>query len=250
MPLSARASATLVSGALVPVLLAGGVASAAGEGTPPPAQSTGALCANVPAGYQPFTDIAGNTFEATVECLARAGVARGGAEGQPADRFVPAAGTTRAAMASLVVRLLDVADANDSGSSIRPLPAFDGSVGFSDVPASSVHAQAVDRLAEAGIVLGDGGRYRPSEVVTRAQMATFVIRSLQFMTGDRFATGTDYFTDDADAPEHQANINAVAAEGIAVGDGRDTFGPRASVRRDQVTGFLARALAVLEADGT
>jgi len=117
-----------------------------------------------------------------------------------------------------------------------------------------VHAEAIDRLAEAGIVQGGAGgaggdRYVPTAGVSRAQMASYVRRALEYLTGDSFSTPSDYFTDDEDAQTHERSINAVAAEGIAVGDGADGYAPAAVVRRDQMSGFLVRTLAVLEADG-
>jgi hypothetical protein len=151
-----------------------------------------------------------------------------------------------------VVRLIDKADELDTGDNIRTLPAYDGEVGFTDV--SGVHAEAIDRLAEAGIVRGGpAGRspeqYGPELGVSRAQLASFVDSALEYMTGDVFETTDDYFTDDENADPHEANINVVAAEGIAVGDGADTYTPFATVRRDQMSGFLVRTLAVLAADG-
>ena len=241
------------SALLVPLLSLGTTAFAAGEATPPPPQSTAQLCRNVPAGYQPFTDIAGNTFEQTIECLAFAAVTRGGPGSLPPSQYGPALTVSRDAMASFIARLIDKADELDTGDSIRALPAFDGSQRFSDVR-GNVHAESIDRLAEAGIVQGGPGgrpadRYVPEEGVSRAQMASFVRRALEYMTGDRFSTPSDYFSDDENAQPHVASINAVAAEGIAVGDGRDAYQPAAVIRRDQMSGFLTRTLAVLEADG-
>lgn len=255
MPLARRTAATLTGGVLcAPVLLLGSPALAAGEATPPPAQATDAFCAAVPSGYAPFTDIGGNTFEDTIECLRYADITRGGAGGTSSDRYSPALPVERGAMASFLVRLLDKADQLDTGGRITALPPFDGTVDFSDVPADSTHAQAIDRLAEAGIVRGGvGGRpattYSPELVVSRAQMATFVIEALEHATGDAFSTGSDYFTDDAEAVPHEPRINALAAEAIGVGDGRDAYRPALAVPRDQMSGFLVRALAVLEADG-
>lgn len=241
------------SAALVPLLSLGTPAFAAGEATPPPPQASAELCRNVPAGYQPFTDIARNTFEATIECLAFAGVTRGGPGSLPDDQYGPALAVSRDAMASFVARLIDEANELDNGDSIRTLPGYDGSQRFTDVR-GNVHAENIDRLAEAGIVQGGPGgrpadRYVPGEGVSRAQMASYVRRALEYMTGDSFSTPSDYFSDDENVQTHEPSINAVAAEGIAVGDGADAYTPAAVVRRDQMSGFLARALAVLEADG-
>lgn len=249
-----RILASLAVGALSAPLALAAPAHAAGEATPPPARSTEAFCAGVPADYEPFSDIGGNAFHGPIECLALAGVVRGGAGGAPQDQYSPARVVPRDAMATFVVGLMETADRLDRADSIRSLPAYDGSLGFTDVAGDNVHREAIDRLAEAGIVRGGAGgrpadQYAPGQAVDRAQLASFVVAALEYLTGDEFSTADDYFTDDADAPAHEPGINAVAAEGIASGDGADAYRPFVQVRRDQMAGFLARALAVLEADG-
>lgn len=252
MPVHPRTLA-LATGALCAPFLVLGPAHAAGEATPPPPQPTDALCAGASGGQQ-FTDIAGNTFQDTIECMAAAGIALGGPNGLPDDRYGPALTVERANMATFLVRMMDTADELDDSGSIRALPPFDGTVSFTDVPPDDVHAQAIDRLAAAGVAKGGpGGRpattYAPDEPVSRAQMASLVITALEYLTGDAFSTPDDYFTDDEQAAPHEPRINAIAAEGIAVGENADTYRPAASVRRDQMSAFLARTLAVLEADG-
>ncbi|CAN5632096.1 hypothetical protein BH20ACT2_BH20ACT2_18240 [soil metagenome] len=49
---------------------------------------------------------------------------------------------------------------------------------------SSVHEDSINRVAEAGIAVGNGaGLYRPQELVTRGQMATFLTRALAVRNG-------------------------------------------------------------------
>ena len=101
------------------------------------------------------------------------------------------------------------------------------------------HEGFIEAIAAAGITLGcdaSGTLYCPSADVSRAQMASFLARSL-----DLPATGEDYFTDD-DGNPHEDNINAVAEAGISLGTGNQRFDPSASVTRAQMASFLARAL--------
>jgi hypothetical protein len=235
----------------MPVLVAG-PALASGE-EPPPAMSTEQFCASVPAEYEPFSDLRGNPFQDVIECLTRAGISRGGPSGRPTDQYGPELTVNRDAMATFIAGVIDKADELDAGDVITPLPPYDGQVSFSDVPADNVHRESIDRLAEAGVVRGgqggdQGSTYSPGVPVTRAQMASFLDGALEYMTGDLYTTEFDYFTDDADVPVHEPQINVVAEEGIAVGDGVDRYSPLAAVRRDQMAGFLVRALATLEAD--
>ena len=59
-------------------------------------------------------------------------------------------------------------------------PAAGGTANFTDVPASSYYAQAVAWAVENGITTGVGGsRFDPAATCTRAQIATFLARSMK-----------------------------------------------------------------------
>lgn len=109
----------------------------------------------------------------------------------------------------------------------------------------SVHEGFIEAVAAESITAGcntAGTRYCPSSAVTRAQMATFLVRALGIP-----ATGVDAFDDDT-GTVHEPNINAVAAAGIT--SGCDTsnarrFCPEDPVTRGQMATFLVRALSEL-----
>jgi hypothetical protein len=232
--------------------LAPTAASAEGEQRPPEAQSIDAVCEGVPDGYEPFTDVDGNRFEDAILCLAYGKVARGGPGGAAADSYVPVGRVGRDAMASFVARLMDTADRLDRGDRIRALPGYDGTPAFSDV-AGSTHEAAISRLADAGVVTGGPGgarpdRYVPAGKVTRAQMASFLGRALEFMLGEPAATDADYYTDDG-GDVHEPSINAVTSLGIAVGRAPRMYNPAGLVDRDNMAAFLARTLGELEERG-
>ena len=59
-------------------------------------------------------------------------------------------------------------------------PAAGGAANFNDVPANSYYAQAVAWAVENGITTGiGGGRFDPNSTCTRAQIATFLARSMK-----------------------------------------------------------------------
>ena len=59
-------------------------------------------------------------------------------------------------------------------------PAAGGAATFTDVPADSYYAQAVAWAVESGITTGiGGGRFNPNSTCTRAQIATFLARSMK-----------------------------------------------------------------------
>jgi hypothetical protein len=219
---------------------------------PPPVQPTEVVCANVP-GDDRFVDDDGTAFEAVIECMAHSGITAGGPAGLPQDHYGPALVVTRAQMASFIAREIDTANEVETGAGVSELPAFDGTNDFTDVAPGNVHLEAINRLAQAGITGGGpGGRpasqFGPELAVTRAQMASFINRGHGLLIGTALATTANYFADD-DASAHEANINGIASEGIAVGDGVSAYGPEADVTRAQMAAFVVRHLAVLEEAG-
>jgi hypothetical protein len=211
------------------------------------------LCAGVPADADPFTDDDGTAFEAAIECLAHSGITAGGPGGLPATEYGPGQVVTRGQMATFIARELDAANGLETGPGLAELDAFDGTTHFTDVGPGNTHLEAVNRLARAGVVLGGpGGRpayeFAPDLPVTRAQMASFLNRGHAILTGTALATSSDYFNDDEGDP-HEANINGIASEGIALGDGDMAFDPGRDITRGQMAAFVVRHLAVLEEAG-
>ncbi len=120
-----------------------------------------------------FDDVpAGSTHTAGIDCVSALGVARGTGE----RMFSPSAPVTRAQMASFL--------ANAWRAAGRTCPASDASSIFDDVPADSVHAESIGCIAALGITRGTAaGMFSPSDTVTRAQMASFLARFYEELTG-------------------------------------------------------------------
>ena len=83
------------------------------------------------------------------------------------DGTNPGATITRAQMVTMLWRTMGQ-------------PAAGGAANFNDVPANSYYAQAVAWAVESGITTGiGGGRFDPNSTCTRAQIATFLARSMK-----------------------------------------------------------------------
>ena len=113
---------------------------------------------------------------------------------------------------------------------------------------SSGGAPHVERIADLNITVGckkDPLRYCPDELVTRARMATFLVRAFELEPA-----GPAGFTD-IDGT-HEPNINALAAANITVGCKKDPlrYCPDNPVSRAQMATFLARALGLVEIPDT
>lgn len=168
-----------------------------------------------------FEDTQGHTFEVEIGWLVAQGITTGcDADG---NRYCPDEPVSREQMATFLRRALALDPATDHG--------------FTDV--SGLHAASVGAIADAGITAGcdaDTRSFCPTHAVTRAQMATFLVRALDLVPepGDRF--------DDV-AGVHAANIETVAVAGITVGcaPGGRLYCPDEPVTRGQMAAFLARA---------
>jgi S-layer homology domain len=107
---------------------------------------------------------------------------------------------------------------------------------FTDINGSTFKAD-IEWLYLEGITTGcSPTTYCPKGNVTREQMAGFLVRAL-----DLPPTGTDYFTDD-ETSTFEGNINALRAAGITTGCSPTTYCPKGNVTREQMAGFLHRAL--------
>jgi hypothetical protein len=162
-----------------------------------------------------------------IERLYNAGVT-GGCSTNPL-MFCPETVVTRAQMAVFLLR-------GEHGSTYTP-PTAVGNV-FGDVPASYWAAAWIEALAAEGVTGGCGnGNYCPGIVVTRAQMAVFLLRAEH---GNTYIppTATGVFADVPTTHWAAAWIEQLAAEGITGGCGSGNYCPETPVTRAQMAVFL------------
>lgn len=99
----------------------------------------------------------------------------------------------------------------------------------------NVHEPMIEAVVRAGVAVGcDAERYCPTDVVTRAQMASFLDSALDLPPATQ-----DFYADDDGSP-HEDAINRVTEAGIATGRPDGTYGPGDGVQRGQMAAFLAR----------
>ena len=135
---------------------------------------------------------------------------------------------------SRFIRLL-VAAVLVASSVALPRPAEAGAVPpFSDIEGHPFEAD-IEWLRLEGLTTGCGdGRYCPNASVTRAEMASFLVRALELT-----ATGADPFTDD-EGHWAEGDINRLFAAGITGGCTATNYCPSSIVTRQQMASFLAR----------
>lgn len=240
-----RRTRRMISGVLVASLAVSaapflGVSPAAAAELPPSADpvASGAFCDGAPSD-NPFSDLGSESAStrSVILCL----VATALTSGTSPTTFTPGASVTRRQMALFVKRLADLLDDLESGSvALAPLPAYDGSPDFSDVQANDPGAEAIGQLAQAEIISGfPDGTFRPNDPISRRGMAAFVNNLQEFLTGARYSSAEDYFTDD-DGDTREADFNGLAQAGIFQGDGQGRVFPAASLTRRQMANIILR----------
>ncbi len=112
---------------------------------------------------------------------------------------------------------------------------------FSDVLPSAYYFDAVNLLKGAAITSGcSPTTYCPTESVTRAQMAVFIVRSV--LGGDNFTySPTPYFTDVQPTDFGFAWIQKLYELGITTGCSATLYCPADSILRSQMAVFIIRA---------
>jgi hypothetical protein len=175
-----------------------------------------------------FADVQPDYWAFTfIETLARAGITAGCGGGN----YCPASPVTRAQLAVFLERGIN-------GSDYAP-PAATGSV-FFDVGAFDFAASFIEQLYADGITAGCGNdNYCPSAVLTRDQMAVFLLRA-KYGSGYSPPPATGIFNDAPLSHWAAAWIEQLAAEGITAGCGNGNYCPDAPVTRDQMAVFLVR----------
>ncbi|MEX0657980.1 MAG: S8 family serine peptidase [Egibacteraceae bacterium] len=179
-----------------------------------------------------FRDVGSNSHGPAIDCVYWFQVT----QGATATTYAPAGQVTRGQMASFIARML-------TRSGVE-LPTFSGHR-FSDVSAHNVHRTAINSLASVSIVEGHNGAYAPNEVVTRDQMASFLVRSHDYAQGQvsraSLPAASRQFGDIA-GNAHESNINKAAVAGLANGVTTLRYAPRQGVRRDQMATFVTRTM--------
>lgn len=176
----------------------------------------------------PETNSPWATYWRFVESVYNAGITSGCGSGY----YCPGASVTRAQMSVFLLRGMN-------GAAYFP-PDATGLV-FDDVPANSFAAAWIEQMVDDGITTGcGGGNFCPNGLVTRAQMAVFLLRAKH---GAGYtpppATGTEF----SDVPIDgfaAAWIEQLVAEGITSGCGGGNYCPSAPVTRAQMAVFLQR----------
>ena len=179
-----------------------------------------------------FSDVTEGVHKPGIDALNALGVFNGTECAK--EMFCPGEEMKRSTMAVWLVRILDDEE---------PPAAAESS--FADVDADEWWLPHAERLATLKVTSGcrvDPLSYCPDRSVSRAQMATFLVRAFGLEAADPAG-----FTDTS-GNTHETNIDALAAAGVTAGCTTEplSYCPAKPVSRAQMATFLARALGLIE----
>lgn len=172
-----------------------------------------------------FGDDDGSVHEGNIEAMAYNGIMEGCDFTEAL--FCPFDKVSRAQFAAFLDRALD-------------LPVTDRD--FFEDDNGDPYEESINRVASAGITLGcDVDSYCPDQLISRAQMATLLVKALPRL--EPVNDLPNYFSDD-DGNRHEVNINTIAHYEVTLGCGDKVYCPYSTVRSDQMASFLGRALQI------
>ena len=188
-----------------------------------------------PPGDEPpsFDDVPDDhLFNTEITWLAEEGITRGC---NPPDNtlYCPDDPVTRGQMAAFLNRALDLAATTEDYFGDDDGNVFEGDI---------------NRLAESGITRGcnppTNDEFCPDRTLTRAEMATFMVRGFDLTGG----AGDDLFTDD-DTSVHESAIDILGTAGVTRGCNppiNDLFCPDREITRGEMAAFIYRAFQVAD----
>jgi hypothetical protein len=188
-----------------------------------------------------YSDL-GRVNDAAIRCMEAADVMAG----TSASQFDPGDAVTRGQAAAAIAAMIDKANELEAdGADLRGLPE-PSDPRFRDITPDTPHRLAIARLNETPILQGYvDARYEPRGKVTRAQMASLLDRSYQYVNRAALPIARDRFSDDQTSV-HEESINAVAGADIMHGIGDRRFAPRRSVRRGELARYLTLMMVRME----
>ena len=177
-----------------------------------------------------FADDDRSVHQRNIEAIADRGITVG-CDPKNLDRFCPDREITRAQMMAFLARALDEEGDSDAESS------------FDDVADDAWYLPYLARLAELGVAQADSdGNFRPSDPLTRADMAVLLTRAFSHIT--EVAEPTGVFEDVPANSPYAGAVEAILAAGVTRGCTSQPrlYCPDNTVTRAQMASYLARAL--------
>ena len=97
--------------------------------------------------------------------------------------------------------------------------------------------------ADAGIITGYDGYFRPNDNITRQEMAVIIVNAYSYLGKAGANGGIDNFSDKAAIADWaKAAVDTASSVGLISGMGDGTFSPEANATRAQAASIVKRLL--------
>jgi hypothetical protein len=158
-------------------------------------------------------------------------VEKGIINGNPDGTYAPERPISRAEFSTLLSRLFNYIEKSNNS--------------FTDVSSTAGYADAVSKAAAAGVILGNGGKFRPTAPVSRQEAALMLYRAFKLSIKE-IAAANGY----ADAKEigswAKEAVGAVTEKGLMTGRPGNKFAPTANVTRAEAAKMIDNAVQDLK----
>ena len=172
-----------------------------------------------------FIDIIGHWAKDDIENLYAKGIVTGVTE----ITFEPDRSVTRAEFATLITKALNLTS--------------DVSQGFEDVRIGEWHYSFVNAAANAGLIVGYDGYFRPDDYITREEMAVIIAKAFAYRGKTAGSGGIEKFTDKGEISDWAYSyVDSVTTAGLISGMTPTTFVAGANTTRAQSASVIRRLL--------
>jgi hypothetical protein len=170
-----------------------------------------------------YTDVEGTWAEDAIMRFSNYEILQGLSNGS----FNPTGDLTRGQMAVIIARLLNLPEAEDAG--------------FADVDPDAYYADAINRCAAAGIMLGSNGNAKPTSSISRQDTIVMLARALG-ITPSEDADLSNYSDADSVSDYAKGYVAAMNEAGIVKGTTTTTVGATNDIDRASFVTILDRAI--------
>ena len=170
-----------------------------------------------------FSDMQGHWAKSIVDTLRNKGIINGKSE----NEFAPDEGICRGDFSLLLARV----------GSLKAEKSYD----FKDVDKSSYYYEAIAALYENKIIQGYDGYIRPSEPVSREEVAAITVRYIDVLgLGFTRDSAVEFADGDSISAWAAESVDSAARMGIMIGDNASRFNPKNTLTRAESAAIILR----------
>lgn len=174
--------------------------------------------------YAQMTDVNGHWAAEQIGKWADKGIIKGNPDGT----FAPDRSITRAEFSSIICRIFGYIDMSKNT--------------FADVQANAWYYNDVSKASAAGIIKGDGTKFRPNDPITRQEAAVIISRA--FKTEPKYADAANKYSDKNSIASWAFDaVNALTSNGYLSGRAGGSFAPTAGITRAETIKLIDNILS-------